>query len=123
MGKLHKAHSENEAQSPISEGQSSQKASKNDGAPYSNSQKSSDTTKTFSRQHGNKCRFSLPIPVNPFARNLYFRFCACVVYILEQIRINYPELSGNIKLLINTSFVLKSNLKNQQVFLMSWVYC
>lgn len=38
-------------------------------------------------------------------------FCACVVYILEQIRINYPELSGNIKIINKYLFRAEEQLK------------
>lgn len=38
-------------------------------------------------------------------------FCACVVYILEQIRINYPELAGNIKIINKYLFRAEEQLK------------
>jgi dolichol kinase len=38
-------------------------------------------------------------------------FCACVVYILEQIRINYPELAGNVKIINKYLFRAEEQLK------------
>jgi dolichol kinase len=38
-------------------------------------------------------------------------FCACVVYILEQIRINYPELAGNVKVINKYLFRAEEQLK------------
>lgn len=38
-------------------------------------------------------------------------FCACVVYIMEQIRINYPELSANIKIINKYLFRAEEQLK------------
>lgn len=38
-------------------------------------------------------------------------FCACLVYILEQIRINYPELAGNIKIINKYLFRAEEQLR------------
>ncbi|MCF8058354.1 MAG: SEC59/DGK1/VTE5 family protein [Bacteriovoracaceae bacterium] len=38
-------------------------------------------------------------------------FCACVVYILEQIRINYPELAGKVKIINKYLFRAEEQLK------------
>ena len=38
-------------------------------------------------------------------------FCACIVYILEQVRVNYPELSSKIKLINKYIFRAEEQLK------------
>ena len=38
-------------------------------------------------------------------------FCACIVYILEQVRVNYPELSRKIKLINKYIFRAEEQLK------------
>ncbi len=38
-------------------------------------------------------------------------FCACIVYILEQVRVNYPELAGNVKIINKYLFRAEEQLK------------
>jgi dolichol kinase len=111
MGKLHKAHSENEAQSPISEGQSSQKASKNDGAPTATRKSLQIPRRLFHASMGISVGLVYQFLLTHSRAIYILGFCACVVYILEQIRINYPELSGNIKIINKYLFRAEEQLK------------